>query len=956
MKTVMPSTGAMCLALLSLIVAVVSPASAQTNPGVTIVATDPWAAEALSDPGVFTVRRTGIITSFPLRVFYQISGTASNGVDYEQVPNSVEIPAGALEASFSIKPIDDSLVEMTESVLLRLMPSPMLCPTCGYVIGDRNVAEVLIQDNDPRDGTNDPPVVRLNEPQNGDVFRLPTNIALRAYAQDTEDHFGLQVEFLDGTNSLGFGTFVATTCPAPYCPFFQLIWSNAPPGEHVLRARVTDSHGATTVSDAATIYVIGAVNIYATDPDASEIHSAPNIDPPSNPAIFTVRRSGEANEDIVVFYEISGTASNGVDYQRLPGYVSLPRGVSSAQIIVQPIDDNLAEGIETVVLTLQPTCPQCLFVNPPCLPAALILETNCFAIGPDYRAVAYIRDGETTNSPPSVRIALPEPGATFIAPADVLLVAVAVDPEDGKEIKVEFFEGTNSLGFGTFNPTRCAEIWCGNFVLGWSNVPPGSYYLRAEATDSQGAVSVSAPVQIIVLGGVNIYATDPTATERPATTTIPPDTATFTVRRSGDTSLGIVVFYEITGTASNGVDYRTLSGYVGIPQGASSAEIVVDPVDDTLSEPTETVRLRLLPTCPQCLFTWPPCLPPQGTNCYPIGPQDTAVAFIRDNDPSIETNHPPFVELIAPREDETFVAPADIRLVAFTQDEEDKYNSQVEFFEGTRSLGFGTFNPTRCWPGCPNYVLGWSNVPPGRYTLTAQATDSAGATSTSQPVHITVSETSPPPVVNIVARDPFASEGRHFWRDYPEATSWDADYWNTWSVNIGGTNTATFIVRRDTASSAALTVNYEISGTASNGVDYRTLPGSVQVPAGGRSARIVLMPIDDLLTEGIETVVLKLSASPDYSIGVPSQAAAVIIDNDRPRPPCVMLRDRHFHLYCPATNGLCFRLESSSDLRGWTPLCTNIVTDGGLHFVDPDLATNARFYRAVPDSGVLSDD
>src|SRR6185503_11554134 len=154
------------------------------------------------------------------------------------------------------------------------------------------------------------------------------------------------------------------------------------------------------------------------------------------------------------------------------------------------------------------------------------------------------------------------------------------------------------------------------------------------------------------------------------------------------------------------------------------------------------------------------------------------------------------------------------------QDRENNYDLQVEFFEGARSLGFGTFNPTRCWPGCPNYVLTWSNVPPGQYTLTARATDSGGASSISQPVHITVSETSPPPVVNIVARDPFASEGQHFWRDYPEANSWSGDYWNAWGVNIGGTNTATFIVRRDAASSSALTINYEIAGTAANGAAY----------------------------------------------------------------------------------------------------------------------------------------
>jgi hypothetical protein len=465
------------------------------DPTVTIYATHPWASEIRSAAGTFTVRRTGP-TSFPLLVFYRLSGSASNGMDYEELGNNVQIPAGAPDASFNVKPIDDSRAEGTESVLAELTGSPLDCATCGYNIGDPSKAEVLIADNDPVDGTNDPPFLSLNEPQDGDIFRMPAVVTLRAYAQDTEDHFDLQVEFLEGTNSLGFGKFVATTCPAPLCPYFELSWSNAPAGQHLLKARVIDSHGAATVSSQVTIDVIGAVNIYASDPEASEIeiHSAPNIDPPSNPAVFTVRRFGDINDSIVVYYQISGSASQGVDYRTLPGYVTLPQGASSAQIIVQPNDDNLAEGSETVVLTLVPTCPQCLFVNPPCEPP---VTTNCYPIGPDNSAVAYIRDSNPTNAPPEVRMIQPPDGKAFPAHSNISLVALAHDAEDGYfDLHVEFFADAHSLGFGTFFPGRCAT--CPNYGLTWSNVPPGIYTLTAKATDSQGLMNFSFPVEIKV--------------------------------------------------------------------------------------------------------------------------------------------------------------------------------------------------------------------------------------------------------------------------------------------------------------------------------------------------------------------------------------------------------------------------------------------------------------------------
>src|SRR5438132_1097731 len=113
------------------------------NSTVTIYATDAHASEAGSDTGTFTVRRTGA-TNFPLLVFYQLSGTASNGVDYEQLGTTVQIPAGALAASFTVKPIDDSLVEGTETVVAQITASPLACVACGYNIGTPNIAEILI--------------------------------------------------------------------------------------------------------------------------------------------------------------------------------------------------------------------------------------------------------------------------------------------------------------------------------------------------------------------------------------------------------------------------------------------------------------------------------------------------------------------------------------------------------------------------------------------------------------------------------------------------------------------------------------------------------------------------------------------------------------------------------------------------------------------------------------------
>src|SRR5882672_12709460 len=72
------------------------------------------------------------------------------------------------------------------------------------------------------------------------------------------------------------------------------------------------------------------------------------------------------------------------------------------------------------------------------------------------------------------------------------------------------------------------------------------------------------------------------------------------------------------------------------------------------------------------------------------------------------------------------------------------------------------------------------------------------------------------------------------------------------------TNTATFVVRRTGPTNHSLTINYAIGGSASNGVDYVAIPGSVTIPAGEHSARITIVPIDDTIPECTETVILGL--------------------------------------------------------------------------------------------------
>jgi len=90
-----------------------------------------------------------------------------------------------------------------------------------------------------------------------------------------------------------------------------------------------------------------------------------------------------------------------------------------------------------------------------------------------------------------------------------------------------------------------------------------------------------------------------------------------------------------------------------------------------------------------------------------------------------------------------------------------------------------------------------------------------------------------------------------------------------------------FQVTRRGLITPALSVNLSYSGTATLGADYAA-PGTASIGSGVATATINITPIDDELYEGIETVNVSVATGTGYNIGAPSNASAVIIDDDYP--------------------------------------------------------------------------
>lgn len=100
-------------------------------------------------------------------------------------------------------------------------------------------------------------------------------------------------------------------------------------------------------------------------------------------------------------------------------------------------------------------------------------------------------------------------------------------------------------------------------------------------------------------------------------------------------------------------------------------------------------------------------------------------------------NVPPTVSITSPLPGAAFQAPATVTITAATADATGTVTN-VEFFAGAASLGSDTSSP---------FEITSTGMPAGSYALTATATDSFGATTTSAPITITVTPTVPEPAV-----------------------------------------------------------------------------------------------------------------------------------------------------------------------------------------------------------------
>jgi len=537
------------------VVVVQSMACWAADPTATVAATDATAKEAALDTGKFRITLSAAAAA-ATTINFTRTGTATNATDYNNIPLTATVAAGATFVDVTVTPIQDTTYEGNETVILTLTAGT------GYVVGGTNTATVNLIDNDvtltiaATDATASEPGTDTGN------FRItlsnpaPENLSVIITRSGT----GANGTDYTAINSPIAITAGATTKDVVVTPQND---SNAENNETVTLTLGTSTTYTVGTPNAATVTISDddPPTITASATDATAKEAALN----TGTVRFTLNAA--ARTALTVNYSIAGTATNGTDYNNLTGTASVAVGATFVDVVVTPIQDTTYEGNETIILT--------------------VIAGTDYVVGGTNAATVNLIENDITLSIAATDASASEPGTdtgnfriTLSNPApenitvtvarsgsatnasDYTSISTSVSVTAGattQDVVVTPLDNTTGENNETVILTLSAST---SYTVGTPNAATVTIY------DEDPAV-------------VSITATDASAAEPSG------NNGNFRITRAGNPANALTVNYTLSGTATNGTDYTSLPGSKVINAGAATADISLSVLDDTFAEGSE---------------------------------------------------------------------------------------------------------------------------------------------------------------------------------------------------------------------------------------------------------------------------------------------------------------------------------------------------------------------------------
>ncbi|SDD06044.1 Calx-beta domain-containing protein [Pedobacter soli] len=743
------------------------------------------------------------------------NGTATAGSDYTATTGTLNFPANAAAGTtltFTVPITDDNIAEANETFTATLSGI-----TGGVVVISNATATATILDNDAVVAT-----ITAGTPgnENGPVNGTFTVTLSKPSSTDTQLTYTLGGTATEGSDYL---TIVTKTITIPAGQTtgtitIPVLTDNVVEGTETVTATLTTS-GSPLVTVSNT-----PASINITDNTTATVTVAATNDgaEPTTPGLFTFTLSNVSTTDTQITYTVSGTATGGLDYTSIGTTVTIPAGQTTATVNVPVLNDNIAEGTETVILTMTAATS-----NPSITAITTPATVN---IIDDDTAVATITAGTSGNENGplngtfTVTLSNPSSQPTTLTYS---LGGTATEGSDYSAIVTK----TITIPAGQTTGTITIPVLTDNIIEGTETV-------TATLTNSANPlVSISNTPATINIDD------NTTATVTVAATTNGAEPATpglFTFTLSNVSTSDTQITYTVTGSATSGVDYTAIGTTVTIPAGQTAATVSVPVIDDNIAEGTETVILTMTAATSNPSIT---------ANTTP------AVINITDNDTSVAS--------IAAGTNGNENGPANGTFVVTLSNPSSQPTTITYTIGGTATEG----------SDYSNIVTKTVTIPAGQTTATitipvltdnlVEGVETVVVTlGTSNNALVSVSNT--PASIDII--------------DNTSATV-------TVTATANGAEPATpgqFTFTLSNVSTTPTQITYTVGGSATSGLDYTSIGTTVTIPAGQTTATVSVPVLNDNLVEGIETVVLTMSATTSNpSITASTTPATVnITDND----------------------------------------------------------------------------
>ncbi|AHM61123.1 hypothetical protein D770_14345 [Flammeovirgaceae bacterium 311] len=531
-----------------------------------------------------------------LTIRFNLSGTATPGVDYQTPGGELVLKAGKTKEKIRIKPVADEEVEGDETVILTLQT-----PSVAGVILDEagKSATMQLQDND-------------EEAVVEDV--LLSVVVDKAAAEDDKDGFfevavsealatDLTIRYsLTGTAEKGKDY---STEPAEN----ELLLKAGKTKEKIKITPIADEEveGEETViltlqSPTAAGVVLDearkAANLIIEDNDEEvevedvllSVSKSKDAAEDDKDGEFELQVSSPLATDLTIGYSLSGTATAGKDYVSPGESVVLKAGERRVKVAIQVIADEEVEGEETVILTLQTPSA-----------AGVVLDEK------KKEDRLKIRDNDKEQEVEDVLLSVavdrdaaePDQNGSFIISAsEVLEQDIAIS-----------FKLSGTAGKNDYTTLTKLEV-----VL-----PKGSQNVEVpvqviDDTEIEEEETVVLELLATTIEGVSLDEARKVATlkikdndededEQIAFISVSvgkhaaedADHGYFLIRSSIALPIDITLSYSLSGTAAAGTDYVSPGQQVTLPAGMRSVRVEVEVEADTEVEDDETVILTLQP-------------------------------------------------------------------------------------------------------------------------------------------------------------------------------------------------------------------------------------------------------------------------------------------------------------------------------------------------------------------------